>query len=349
MRAAVDDVQMLVQEVRDRHAPDPRTAVFEVEVEVRGDAVKFLGFTSEPDAALELHRRAAELTAWREVVDAVQVLPEAHPEEMVHALVTSAVAPMMGGPAVRSTQVSQAVLGSRLIVFRREGRWLQCKGPDGYIGWIHAGYVALKDETAARGWELGANGDLWISLGADVLADDGEVVMRLPWNARVVRDAEGLALLPDGRKGHVRGELVPLGARALGFPADGVAVAESSARWMGVPYLWGGVTMGGVDCSGFVQALYKLHGHALPRDSDQQSRAGAEVAPGDDFAGLRAGDLLFFAEEPGRCTHVAMSTGGPNIIHASLGNGGVARNDMAGRRSYERELRRIFLWARRMV
>jgi hypothetical protein len=349
MRAAVDDVQMLVQEVRDRHAPDPRTAVFEVEVEVRGDAVKFLGFTSEPDAALELHRRAAELTAWREVVDAVQVLPEAHPEEMVHALVTSAVAPMMGGPAVRSTQVSQAVLGSRLIVFRREGRWLQCRGSDGYIGWIHAGYVALMDEGMARAWEIGADGDLWVSLEASVMQDGGDVLVRLPWGARVLREQDGVVRLPDGRTGHAKGEMLPLGARGLGFPGDTSAICETSARWLGVPYLWGGVTMGGVDCSGFVQALYRMHGYVIPRDSDPQSRAGEPVECGEDFEHLRPGDLLFFAESAGRCSHVAMSTGGSQIVHSSLGNGGVARNDMAGRRNYERELRRNFLWARRMV
>ncbi|HYW07318.1 MAG TPA: C40 family peptidase, partial [Longimicrobium sp.] len=118
---------------------------------------------------------------------------------------------------------------------------------------------------------------------------------------------------------------------------------------MGVPYLWGGVTMGGVDCSGFVQALYRLHGKTLPRDSDQQSRAGAHVDPGDDFSQLQPGDLLFFSEDAGRVTHVTMSTGGSRIIHSSLGNGGVARNDIMGRRNYERELRRIFLFARRIL
>ena len=116
-----------------------------------------------------------------------------------------------------------------------------------------------------------------------------------------------------------------------------------------MPYLWGGVTMGGVDCSGFVQALYRLHGHVIPRDSDQQSRTGEEVDPGDGFAGLRPGDLLFFAEEPGRCSHVTMSTGGSRIIHSSLGNGGVQRNDLAGRRAYERELRTLFIGARRII
>jgi gamma-D-glutamyl-L-lysine dipeptidyl-peptidase len=174
-------------------------------------------------------------------------------------------------------------------------------------------------------------------------------MVRLPWGARIVREQDGIVRLPDGRTGHARGEMVPLGARGLAFPLDVEEVCASASRWLGVPYLWGGVTMGGVDCSGFVQALYRMHGCVIPRDSDQQSRWGEPVEPGESFEHLRAGDLLFFAEEPGRCTHVAMSTGGSRIIHSSLGNGGVARNDLAGRRSYERELRRIFLWARRMV
>jgi gamma-D-glutamyl-L-lysine dipeptidyl-peptidase len=347
---AAEAVRALVERVRAELAPDPRTAVFEVEVEVGAEGtLTFSGATSELDALRELRRRAGALGGWRAVVDRVQLLPEAAPDELVHAVVSVAVAPLLAGPGIRETQVSQAVLGSRLVVLRREGRWLQCRGADGYIGWIHAGYLALGDETSARAWELGADGEPWLSLGAEVVDDAGELIARLPWCARVVREPTGAVRLPDRRGGLPRGELVPLGARALGFPLEGEALAESARRWLGVPYLWGGVTMGGVDCSGFVQALYRMHGHVLPRDSDQQSRVGVEVDPGEDFAALRAGDLLFFTEEPGRCTHVAMSTGGSAIVHASLGNGAVARNDMAGRRRYEGELRRIFLWARRVV
>ncbi|MBW3570872.1 MAG: C40 family peptidase [Gemmatimonadetes bacterium] len=349
MRGDGEEVRALVQEVRDQLAPDPRLAVFEVEVEVRGDTVTLLGATSEPQAAQELHRRVAGLTAWGQVVDRVQMLPEADADDRVHAVVSAAVAPMLSAPRIQCTQVSQAVLGSRLMVFRRDGRWMQCRGSDGYIGWIHAGYLALMDEQMARAWELGVDGDVWVSLGAEVALDDGDVMVRLPWGARVVRESDGVVRLPDGRTGVPGGELVPLGARGLGFPADGAAICDTARRWLGVSYLWGGLTMGGVDCSGFVQALYRMHGHVLPRDSDQQSRAGELVACGDDFANLRPGDLLFFAETPGQCTHVAMSTGGSQIIHASLGNGGVARNDVAGRRAYERELRRRFLWARRIV
>jgi cell wall-associated NlpC family hydrolase len=165
----------------------------------------------------------------------------------------------------------------------------------------------------------------------------------------VVRESGEVVRLPDGRSGRPRGELVPAALRPVAFPADGAAAAETARRWLGAPYLWGGITYGGVDCSGLVQSVWKLHGRMIPRDSDQQSRFGEAVDPGPDFENLQPGDLCFFAEEPGRVTHVVMSTGGPEIIHASLGNGGVARNTLTGRRSYERELRRLFHNARRVL
>jgi cell wall-associated NlpC family hydrolase len=339
----------MVEEVRAELAPDPRTSVFEVEIETRGDALALVGATSEPAAAEALRARLATLEGWREVVDDVARLPETEGDDAVHALVTAAVAPMLAGPRIALTQVSQAVLGSRLMVLRRVGRWLQCRASDGYIGWVHAGYLCLLDEAAARAWEMGTGGETWISLGAELRDEAGETLVRLPWGARVTRAGEHDARLPDGTRGRPAGELIPAAVRALAFPHDGAAAVETARRWLGVPYLWGGLTMGGVDCSGFVQAVYRMHGLVLPRDSDQQSRTGDEVDPGPDFAGLRAGDLAFFAEEPGRVTHVVMSTGGSRIIHASLGNGGVARNDLAGRRHYETELRRIFVTARRVV
>jgi hypothetical protein len=348
---AAADVAALVEEVRAELAPDPRLAVFEVTVEVRSDTLALVGATSEPEAARALSVRIAGLGGWAAVQDEVQRLPECDADEMVHALVTSAVAPMLLESKVTTTQVSQVVLGSRLIVLRRRGRWLQCKSPDGYIGWIHAGYIALRDETAARAWETGENGEPAISLGGEVMdpSGSGEVMMRLPWGARVMRESAEIVRLPDGRSGRFTGELVATAVRPLAFPAEGAAACETASRWLGTPYLWGGVTFGGVDCSGFVQSVWKLHGRQIPRDSDQQSRFGAEVDPGPDFENLQPGDLCFFAEEPGRVTHVVMSTGGPKIIHASLGNGGVARNDLTGRRSYERELRRLFHNARRVL
>ncbi|HEX7241811.1 MAG TPA: C40 family peptidase [Longimicrobiaceae bacterium] len=323
--------------------------MFDVVVETEGEVLVLQGATSEPAAAEALHREAAALGAWSVVMDRVVRLPEAESGEQVHAVVTSAVAPMLAGPSINDTQVSQTLLGHHLIVLRRTGRWLQCRAPEGYIGWVHAGYVALVDESDARAWEVGTEGEAWISLGAELSNADGEVFARLPWGARVVRESEEVVRLPDGRRGRPSGELVSAAHRPLRFPLDGAAVVASSARWIGAPYLWGGVTQAGVDCSGLVQALYRMHGRLLPRDSDQQSRTGEPVDPGDDFSSLLPGDLLFYTEEPGRVTHVTLSMGGSRIVHASLGNGGVARNDLLGRRGYERELKRILLGVRRVI
>lgn len=349
MSAVRDRLLDLLREVRAEFAPDPRLAVFEVEVEADGEDLVLLGATSEPAAADALHQGVATLSDGRRVRDEVVRLPEAEGGEAVHGVVTAAVAPMLAGPAINDTMVSQTVLGHHVTVLRRLGRWLQCRTPDGYIGWVHVGYVALMHETDALTWQVGTRGEAWISLGAELRGDDGEVLARLPWGARVVREEEHVVRLPDGRRGRPVGEMVSAALRPLHYPLEGEAVVRSSARWLGVPYLWGGVTHGGVDCSGLVQALFRVHGYILPRDSDQQSRTGKEVDPGEDFSKLLPGDLVFFAEEPGRCTHVVLSAGGSRIVHASLGNGGVARNDLVGTLNYERELRRIYLCARRVV
>jgi gamma-D-glutamyl-L-lysine dipeptidyl-peptidase len=348
MMDAVAQLKRLIEEVRAEYAPDPRTAVYEIEFQWDGTTLDLLGATSEAMAAEELHRAAAQLEGWEEVRDGVERLPAAVGEP-VHALASAAVVPLLAGPIVSETHVSQAVLGRRMTILRRRGRWLQCRADDGYLGWVHRGYVAVVDEAGAREWEVGAGGEACLSLGAEVLDGAGEVLARLPWGSRVVRMPDGTVRLPDGSTGTGTGTLLPLAERTVRFRRLGDDLVETAALWLGAPYLWGGVTQAGVDCSGFVQAVYHLHGVPLPRDSDLQAREGGAVEPDETFSNLRPGDLLFFAETPQRISHVALSLGGSRIIHSSLGNGGVRRNDLMGSLHYERELRELFVCARRML
>lgn len=339
-------LEALVEKVRLEFAPDPRLAVFEVEPRAGDGALTLVGAVSEAAAAEALCGRLTALGRWAEVHDALVRLPVSGVMTAEHAVVSSAVAPVLAAPAIRATQVSQTVLGRRLLVLRRSGRWRQCRLDDGYIGWIHRGYLT------SAGTEAGTEeveGEAGISLGAELLGGAGEIIARLPWGARVTLRADGSVRLPGGQVGRPQGEVVPSAEQRRRFPEEASAVVASSPRWLGVPYLWGGVTQGGVDCSGLVQALYRMHGVRLPRDSDLQARTGEPVDPGPDWQGLIVGDLLFFAEEPGRVSHVALSAGGPAIIHSSLGNGGVARNDLAGTLPLERELCRIFVCARRVI
>jgi cell wall-associated NlpC family hydrolase len=114
------------------------------------------------------------------------------------------------------------------------------------------------------------------------------------------------------------------------FTPSGRAILEHGAQFLGLPYLWGGTSEKGFDCSGFVQRLFGLHGTWLPRDSDQQSACGDPVDPGAGWCGVADGDLAFFSDrDDGRPTHVGILADGGRLLHASTGRNGVAWNALA--------------------
>ena len=343
----MDALTRVVEEVRARRGLDPRTTVFDVRVESGPDGCVLVGEATDGAAVEDLIARAATFGT---VTDRIVRLPAHRSPAEGYALVRSAVAPLLPEPRISAAPTSQYVLGQRLEVLDRRGPWLRVRGDDGYIGWLHTGYALLCGEKQAHAWEQGAGGEPVISLGLELRGDDGARLCWLPWGARLVREADGRLRLPDGRAGLAgAGEVVEVERLPARFPPDGDSVVRTARRWAGTPYLWAGVTPAGADCSGFVQAVFRLHGIALPRDSDMQARMGEPVDPGADFAALRPGDLLFFAENGERITHVALSLGGSRIIHSALAAGGVAEYDLNGSDEREVRLRECYRCARRVL
>jgi gamma-D-glutamyl-L-lysine dipeptidyl-peptidase len=134
--------------------------------------------------------------------------------------------------------------------------------------------------------------------------------------------------MEDGRgKVHRPGERPPA-------PTQEELLATAQ-RFLGVPYLWGGCSPWGLDCSGFVQLVYRLHGISLPRDAHEQALAGEPVpvtSSGDGtVAGLSGGEAVFFHSEapPHRISHVALALGAEAFIHA-LGSDRVRIDPWAG-------------------
>jgi cell wall-associated NlpC family hydrolase len=132
---------------------------------------------------------------------------------------------------------------------------------------------------------------------------------------------------PDGRKGYIENRLVADYAKwkaSRRLSADNVE--RDAKRYVGVPYLWGGTSPKGMDCSGFTKTVFRLNGLELNRDANQQATMGADVSLGDDFTHLAKGDLLFFgqkatADRPERITHVGIWLPGKQVISSRGGYG----------------------------
>ncbi len=236
---------------------------------------------------------------------------------MRYGIVKVSTADLRATPSHRSEMVSQGLLGATVRVYGRAGGsdWLKVELPDGYPGWMYWKTVEVLSRPQVIDWESRANATV-TAAQADVLGSRkrGSVRLRdLVVGCRLIctgrRGDWASVTLPDGVRG-----TVPFRALRLGeAPTGGARSIVATARlFLGGPYLWGGVSPKGSDCSGLVQTAFAVNGIPLPRDVVDQCRCGVEVAPDE----IKAGDLLFFGASRRRLTHVGIASGRSSFIHA---------------------------------
>lgn len=320
--------------------PDARLGVWEVEIVDRDGGLGVAGRTTVA-GALEAIEAAAERAGARAMVEP---LPEPGATG-VRAVPHRSLAHLRREPAHAAELVTQLLVGEEAIVLRDQDGWLQVQAGGGYVGWAHVASV-VRDEPGDRdafvrrvvAGEPPAGG--WIVVARAPVAragpdPDAAIVADLVEGGRIEAEPADGALrvrLPDGLEGWLpAGAAVPAAELDRIHPADGPAIVAHATRYVGLPYLWGGASEKGFDCSGLVQRVYGLHGVRLPRDADQQAGIGdpVDVAPG--WGAATDGDLAFFAEPPGdRVTHVGVLAVGGRMIHASTTRNGVAWDRLDG-------------------
>jgi cell wall-associated NlpC family hydrolase len=219
--------------------------------------------------------------------------------------VRDAQAPVRREPSPDAPLDTEALHGERVTVYDENGEgwcWGQL-GSDRYVGWIPAN--ALRPPGPPPTHRVAAL-RTFVFPGRSIKAppiDALSLGSRVTVKTSQRGDSRELTDLASGFCVPTR-HLAPIGSTEPDF----VAVAE---RFVGVPYLWGGKTSLGIDCSGLVQIALTTSGVACPRDSDMQEQAVGTSMPTDDLTGLRRGDLIFWKG------HVAIVRDERSIVHAN--------------------------------
>ncbi|MCO6479560.1 MAG: C40 family peptidase, partial [Phaeodactylibacter sp.] len=224
---------------------------------------------------------------------------------------------------------TQATLGTPLRLYKESEGWYLVQTPDDYLGWLDPGGFVSMTEAEYQEWQQAEKVVYLPDYGfstAEPTSGQQRVSDLLAGNILAYLGSEGgfsQLQYPDGRVAYVPdGEVMNYELWLASRNPDTDNIIETAFRFMGRPYLWGGTSGKGVDCSGFTKTVFYLNGLLLPRDASQQVHVGVPVETDTTLAGLQPGDLLFFGrkateEKPERITHVAIYLGAGKIIHSS--------------------------------
>ncbi len=229
---------------------------------------------------------------------------------MKYGICHLSVVPCRAEASEASEQVTQLLFGELLKVYERKKSWYRVKlHNDGYECWVDEKQFLI---ISQRQYEEISNSK------PAVLRDLAEVITHLDSGERM-SILIGSQLSGYSKKDHT----IDLAGTKYSFEGEAeekisilhkTSLKDNALLLLNSPYQWGGRTPFGIDCSGFVQLIYKLNGIQLPRDASQQAKMGQTLSFIEE---AEEGDLAFFDNEEGKITHVGILLDGNRIIHAS--------------------------------
>lgn len=230
--------------------------------------------------------------------------------------------PMRAAAAEQSEMTNQLIFGDTFQILEEIPRWYRViRDCDNYEGWIDWKTATLIDQIEYRRF-------LDLTPEAPLLRQPFNPVQRtehgqsgsahLSWGSRIFDlDETGITFRMHGIRFDVpsMSYVQPVHASSMSRKALTKYVIQQAQMLLNTPYLWGGVSAGGVDCSGFIQTLFRFIGIDMPRNASQQALKGKEVS----FEEREAGDLAFFTmdSETNKISHVGLVADNGRVLHVS--------------------------------
>jgi hypothetical protein len=263
---------------------------------------------------------------------------------MSYAYVTTNLLDLWSEPDFHSERVNQAFFGDLLTLGPSRGGFRRVTKTDSYKGWVDRRFLAEISQTRKKAYRRRINAVVGVST-AKLTGPNGRILqphfLYYGTLLTIRKRSRGWAVaeLPDGLTVHIKtGAIRPI-KESTRIKIGGARMIAEAKKFLGVPYLWGGISPAGFDCSGLVQTICARFGLQAPRDTKDQMKLGMRIERGS----VCTGDLCFFRR------HVGIAIGRDRLIHASRGGGGVRINSIVrGGPDYRPDLDKEFLEARRI-
>lgn len=214
--------------------------------------------------------------------------------------------PIRREPSEKAEMVSQILFGETFRVLETSGKWaLIALDFDLYEGWVWRGSIAIAEPS--NGAEAGGDGH------GHILSAPLTTIMDLDLSRQLILPAGSMWPVSPGKTTNIQGRRFEvLTADPWIKPGKNVDPEVVGKSLISIPYLWGGRSGFGFDCSGLVQMLCRMMGNNIPRDSNQQAELGSTV---NFIHEIRKGDLAFFDNAEGEIAHVGMIMDAGRILH----------------------------------
>ncbi len=317
-----DQAVEIIEYFTQNKAGDLRENVFAIEPEKAG--IRKIILHGETDNPALKDKLIDSLTSKGiSITDSIAILPVAN--EHAWGIVNISTANLRAKPYHRAELVSQALMGTPVKILKKTRNWSFIQTPDKYLSWIeNAAFHPLSEQQLSH-WQKTQK--VIITSPFVLLTDSltklavSDVVMGCILEVSSSSSNSLQVQLPDGRKAMIASEHVQDFEEWKHTAKPGAENLLATAHQMkGVPYLWGGTSNKGIDCSGYTKTIYFMNGIILARDASLQAKHGEHIPVGKDSDLYQTGDLLFFsarAEKDSPIIHVAMYMNDNKFIHAS--------------------------------